>query len=314
MAGAHIAGMRGLRMSLATLLAGVLLLGACSRQDGDGPYAPRLAAPPVAAALVEYKFGVVPMENFRHVYEVYQPIVDHLNANLQGVRLILEVPRGLAEHEQQLRARHFGFALSNPYQTWQAVQKDGYHVFAKMGDDGAFRGIWLVRRDASIHKVADLKGKKICFPPRTALAATMMTQLALHEQGIDLQRDVDVSYVATQDSSIMQVYLKNAAAGATWPLAWVSFQRLHPAEASEMEVRFPTAPMINQGLVARSDVPPAVVARVADLLAGLHQTEQGRVMLARLPIRQFDKADNASYEVVRDFMLKYRRVFADPEA
>lgn len=314
MADGQGAGKHGVYTKAVTLLACVLLLAACKGQDKAGSYAPELAPPAPTSALVEYKFGVVPMENFRHVYEVYQPIIDHLNANLQGVRLTLEVPRGLAEHEQELHGRRFAFALSNPYQTYRAVQNDGYHVFAKMGDDAAFRGIWLVRRDSKINTLADLKGKKICFPPRTALAATMMTQLELQERGIDLQRDVDISYVATQDSSIMQVYLKNAAAGATWPLAWVSFQRLHPAEAAALEVRFPTAPLINQGLVARNDVPPAVVARVADLLAGLHQTEQGRTMLARLPLQQFDKADNASYDVVRDFLVKYRRVFAAPEA
>jgi phosphonate transport system substrate-binding protein len=307
MAGGPVSGSRGLCMLWA--LAALLVCAACKRQDSPPAYAPTLAAPAQESALTEYKFGVVPMENFRHVYEVYQPIVEHINANLQGARLTLEVPRGLAEHEQHLRARRFGFALSNPYQTYQAVQNDGYRVFAKMGDDGAFRGIWLVRRDSGIRTRADLKGKKICFPPPTALAATMMTRYDLHTHGIDLRRDVEVSYVGTQDSSIMQVYLKGAAAGATWPLAWVSFQRLHPAEASELEVRFPTPSLINQGLVARDDVPAPLVAQVARILAGMHDTQAGRNMLARLPVSQFELAGDADYAVVKEFLGKYKQAF-----
>ena len=48
----------------------------------------------------------------------------------------------------------------------------------------------------------------------------------------------------------MLVYNKGVAAGATWPLAWTTFQRLHPQEAKQLEVRFPTEPLVNQGIDA----------------------------------------------------------------
>lgn len=297
---------------LCTLLA-ALLLAACGKGAVNAPdtaYAPTLVAPPAKGKVVEYSFGVTPMANFRNIYDAFQPLVEHLNASLPpDACLVLEVPRGLAEHEQQLQARSFAFALSNPYHSWRAVQRDGYRIFAKMSDDDAFRGIWIVRRDSGIKTLAQLKGKRLSFPPRSALAATMMTQLQLKDNGIGPARDAQTSYVDSQHASIMQVYVKGADAGATWPLASITFQRSHPQEAARLEARFPKAPLVNQAIVARDDVPPALVQRVGELMAALHQTEKGRALLAKVPIAAFEPASDARYDVVRSFLDKYQQAF-----
>jgi phosphonate transport system substrate-binding protein len=295
---------------LCALLA-ALLLSACGKQAPVQANAPKFAAPAPQqpSGVVEYTFGVTPMSNFRNIYDVFQPILDHINEGLPNARLVLEVPRGLAEHEQQLQARGFAFALSNPYHTWRAASRDGYRIFAKMGDDDAFRGIWVMRKDSGIKTLAALRGKKVSFPPRSALAATMMTQLQLKEQGIDPVTDIEAVYVGSQHASVMAVFQKDVAAGATWPLAWTTFQRMYPAEARQLEVRFPTASLVNQGIVARDDVPPEVVRRVGELMFAMHGTEKGRALLAKVPITVFEPAGNAQYDVVRTFMDKYRQAF-----
>lgn len=287
------------------------LLAACGKSAPDSGYAPTLVAPARLAKLPEYTFAVTPMSNFRDIYDVFQPIVDQLNAGLPDARLVLEVPRGLAEHEQQLEARNFAFALSNPYHSWRAVRHSGYRIFAKMGDDAAFRGIWVVRKGSPVATLADLKGKKVCFPPKSALAATMMTQLQLKQAGIDPARDLQVDYVGSQHASIMAVYMNSVDAGATWPLAWATFQRQHPEQAEQLEVRFPTESLVNQAIVARDDVPPDLVRRVGRLLTEMHDTEQGRALLAKVPVTRFEPARADDYDVVRVFLDKYRQAFPD---
>lgn len=303
------AGMRWRWAGLLWASIAAALLGGCGKQANDAAYAPRFAPPAASAKVAEYTFAVTPMANFRDIYDVFQPILEHLNASLPDARLVLEVPRGLDEHEQGLQARRFAFALSNPYHAWRAAQHDGYRIFAKFGDDDAFRGIWVVRRDSGIDALGELKGRKVCFPPKSALAATMMTQLQLKQAGIDPARDIEASYVGSQHASIMAVYLKTAAAGATWPLAWLTFQRMHPDEARQLEARFPTGPLINQAIVARDDVPPELVLRVGELLVAMKQTAKGRAMLAKVPITQFEPASLARYDVVRVFMAQHRQAF-----
>ena len=309
MGGKEISGWLG-RGVLAGLLLASMLLAACSKPSSHALYAPSFVVAPAQAQITEYTFGVSPTSNFRTMYEVFQPIIEHINGGLSDAKLVLEVTRGLDEHRQKLRTRHFAFALSNPYMTLRAAESGGYRIIAKLGDDAAFHGAWAVRRDSGIAALSDLRGKTVSFPPKLALAGTMMTQLQLQQAGIDPRSDIRASYLGSHHASIMTVYSKTAAAGATWPLAWSTFQHLHPAEASELELRFPTEPLVNMGIVARTDVPPALVRRVAELLADMHKTEKGRALLAQVPATRFETAGDGQYRLVREFIAKYRLVFS----
>ncbi len=308
MAGANNSGWRMSRV-LATLLAAACLLTACNKRAPEASYAPTFVAPGTRSQVVQYSFGVSPMSNFRHIYDVFQPIIEHINGSLADAQLVLEVPRGISEHAQQLGARKYAFALSNPYLTWRAAQRHGYRIVAKAGDDDQFHGVFVVRRDSGITDLSALAGRRIAFPPPLSMAGTMMNQLQLKEAGIDPASGIEATYVGSQHAAIMAVHSGSAVAGATWPLAWLAFQQLHPDQARLLEARFPTPSLVNQGIVARDDVPPELVARVSELLAAMHDSEKGRALLAAVPMRRFELAGGAEYDVVRTFMTRYAQAF-----
>ncbi|HZW24465.1 MAG TPA: phosphate/phosphite/phosphonate ABC transporter substrate-binding protein [Gallionella sp.] len=290
-----------MRNVIAVLSVFLLLVGCGEQQE----YQPGFVAQQERAEK-NYSFAIHPLHNPEMLLERYGPIVDYLNRHIEGAHFTLEASRNYEEFDRKLYAGQLDFALPNPYQTVNSL-KHGYHVFGKMGDDSNFRGIWLVRRDSGIRKVTDLKGKKVSYPAKTALAATMMPQYYLHTHGIDVNNDVENLYVGSQESSIMNVYLGQVAAGATWPIPWTLFQQQHPDKAAELELIWQTEPLINNSLVARSDMPPELVERVATLLATLHENEEGRALLARLPISRFERASDASYDVVRSFLATFAR-------
>ena len=271
--------------------------------NSDSGYAPQFADKP-AVASTEEVFAVHPLHNPARLFAVYGPIVEYLNANIPGIRFRLEASRNYAEFEKKLYARAFHFALPNPYQTVKALDH-GYRVFGKMGDDENFRGIILVRKDGGISAVADLKGKSVSYPAPTALAATMMPQYFLHTHGLDVNRDVTNVYVGSQESSILNVYAGNVAAGATWPVPWMSFVKEQPEKARELEVKWQTETLPNNSLVARDDVAPALVEKVAGLLFSLQQTQAGRRMLERIPLSRFESATDATYNPVRDYVRRF---------
>lgn len=284
-------------------LVSLLLLAGCG--DGQQDYRPGFAAQQAEPGK-RYSFAIHPLHNPEMLLERYGPIVDYLNRNIKDAHFVLEASRNYEEFDRKLYAGQPDFALPNPYQTVNSL-KHGYHVFGKMGDDGNFRGIWLVRRDSGIRKVTDLKGRKVSYPAKTALAATMMPQYYLHTHGIDVNRDVENLYVGSQESSIMNAYLGQVTAAATWPIPWALFQQQHPDKAAQLELIWQTEPLINNGLVARNDIPPELVERVATLLSTLHESEEGRAMLAQLPISRFERATDASYDVVRAFLDTFSR-------
>lgn len=290
---------RGLCFASITLLAFVSACGG----NSDSGYAPQFADKP-AVESTEQVFAVHPLHNPERLFAIYGPIVEHLNANIPGIRFRLEASRNYAEFEKKLYARRFHFALPNPYQTIKSLEY-GYRVFGKMSDDEHFRGIILVRRDGGINTVADLKGKSVSYPAPTALAATMMPQYFLHTHGLDVNRDIKNVYVGSQESSILNVYAGNVAAGATWPTPWMNFVKEQPEKARELEVKWQTETLPNNSLVARDDLPPAVVEKVAGLLFSLQATEAGRRMLERIPLSRFEAATDKTYAPVRAWVRRF---------
>jgi len=257
-------------------------------------------------AAKEYVFAIHPLNNPARLFEIYGPLIDYLNRNISVAKLRLEASRNYEEFEKKLYARQVDFALPNPYQTLNSLNY-GYHVIAKMGDDNKFTGVILVRRDSGIHNVTDLKGKKVAYPARTALAATMMPQYYFQTHGLDVNHDIENLYVGSQESSIMNVYLGTVAAGATWPLPWEAFQKEHAEMARELELKWETAPMINNGVVVRDDVPVQLATQVAQLLNNLHTHAEGKAMLERMPLSRFELADDKRYRVIDEFLRKFNK-------
>lgn len=280
----------------------IVVLSACGKSD-EVAYQPTFSQP-VSSVVKEYIVGIHPLHNPKRLFEVYGPIVDTLNATIPDAHFRLEASRNYEEFDKKLYGRHFDFAMPNPYQTVRSI-KSGYRVFGKMGDDEDFRGIILVRKDSGIRSVADLKGKKVSYPALTALAATMMPQYYLHTHGIDVNRDIENLYVGSQESSIVNVFLGEVAAGATWPVPWKAFVKEHPDQAAQMKVQWQTEALLNNGWVAREDVPPDVVDKVAKTLVELSSSERGRKILERLPISKFEKATNETYQPVVEYLDRF---------
>lgn len=289
---------------LLLLAAFTLSISACSLET-DRSYAPEFGQAP-DSKVQEYTFAALPVHNPTHLFKVYGPLVDYLNMHAKSARFQLLASRSFADFELNIASRRYHFALPNPYETVKAIRR-GYRVFGKMGDDETFRGVILVRRDSSIHDLEDLRGKTISFPAPTALAAALMPQYFLHHHGIDVNRDIKSLYSGSHDSTIMNVYLGNAAAGAVWLPLWQAFIKNNPVVASQLEVRWQTDTLPNNGLVVRDDVPDAVAAEVRDILLSMHKNKEGRAILAQIGVSHFDPADDKTYDPVSEFVRKFSR-------
>ncbi len=295
--------LRSLRRLL--LVAPLLLLTACSKEQ-DPHAGPRYSDAPAGTATPVYRLAVHPLHNPRKLSEAYQPLIDHLNRRVSGVRFELEASRDYQAYEAKFRARAPAFLLPNPWQTLEAM-KVGYAVIAMAGDAGDFKGLFVVRRDSGIREPVQLKGKVVSYPSPTALAASIMPQYFLHTHGIDVQRDIDNRYVGSQESSIMNVYLKQAHAGATWPPPWRLFQKDHPREAAALMVAWETPPLLNNSIMARDDIPPDIREGVRQALLGLLDSPEGKAILAGMETARFHAADDASYGPVREFINRFER-------
>jgi len=287
------------------------LLAGCTQPPPDtGPKYGTSAAP---ATTPVYHFAVHPLYNPTKLSQVYQPLLDYLNTRLKGVQLTLEASRDYANFEEKYRERKPEFLLPNPWQTLQAM-KVGYGVIAMAGDPKDFKGIFLVRKDSDTRLPSDLIGKAVSYPAPTALAACIMPQYFLHTRGIDVNREIENRYVGSQESSIMNVYMKNTAAGATWPPPWRAFQKDNPEKAAALTVVWETEPLVNNSVMVRDDIPTGIREQVRELLRGLPDTEEGRAILAGMETARFIPAVDRDYDVVRAYVERFEKEVRSVEA
>ncbi|MCU7836758.1 MAG: phosphate/phosphite/phosphonate ABC transporter substrate-binding protein [gamma proteobacterium symbiont of Taylorina sp.] len=289
---------------LILLLIFPILLSSCGEHDGS-EYIPEYAETAPLSNII-YIFGVHPLHNPKRLFEVYQPMIDYINARLNGAELRLEASRNYPAYDKKLFGGYFHFSLPNPYQTVTATQS-GYKIFGKMSDDNNFRGIILVRKDSDIQNVSDLKGKNVSYPAPTALAATMMPQWYLYQHGININKDITNLYVGSQESSIMNVYLKKSAAASTWPPPWRAFIKQRPEVAAAVMIKWETPPLPNNGLVVRNDVPQSVVRQVRDIILSLHTHAEGKTILEAMELSRYEAADDSTYEPVKEFLKKFEK-------
>jgi phosphonate transport system substrate-binding protein len=253
-----------------------------------------------------YVLAVHPLYNPTKLFSAYQPLVDYLNKHLEEAQITLEASRDYDTFEEKYENRLPDFLLPNPWQTLQAMES-GYQVIATAGEPEDFKGIFIVRKDSSIEQPVDLLGKAVSYPSETALAACIMPQYFLYQNGIDVNRDIENRYVGSQESSIMNVYMGLTAAGATWPPPWRAFQRDHPEEAAELMVIWETEPLINNSVMARNDVPADVRNKVQQLLITLHETDEGRSILTGMDTARFIPAEDSDYDIVRAFVAQFEK-------
>ncbi len=282
----------------------VLLLSACDPKPADTPL--QYSQTPAASSTPVYRLVPHPLYNPQTLSEVFQPLVDHLNRQIPGSRFQLEASRDYQAFEEKFRSREAEVLMPNPWQTIQA-QKVGYEVVAMWGDAEDFKGLFIVRKDASIKTPADLKGKAISYPSHTALAAAIMPQYFLHTQGIDVNRDIQNSYVGSQESSIMNVYLGQVAAAATWPPPWRLFQKKHPTEAAQLKVMWETPSLVNNSVMVRNDLPVTVREHIRQVLLDLSETAEGQKILANMETSRFHAANDASYAIVRTYIERFEK-------
>ena len=285
------------------VIGGLVSVAACDRQAA--PYQPIYSNQGPIPVETTLTFAVHPLHSPQHLVTLYQPLVDQLQRRLPDLHFRLEASSSYPAYEQKLRERRVAVALPNPYQTILA-ERHGYRVIAKVTDDEDFRGLILLRKDSPVRSPRDLVGKAVSFPAATALAATLLPQRWLHDQGVSIQ-SIEPRYVGTQESSILNVALGKTAAAATWPQAWRTFSSQQPELASQLVVKWKTPALINNSIMVRADVDENTASRLSNALVAMSGDAEGQEVLRQIELKGFEAADGRAYDKVRVFLRDFER-------
>jgi len=293
------------RISIAALVASSVFLAGCAREATE--YTPLYGSQPtVSNTIPQYSFGVPAIRHVRSLWDRYARLIDALNQS--GVGFTLKMESGLTPdtYDAKLRAGVFDFAIVDPYQVLLA-ENLGYTVIARTGKADRVSGVLVTARQGDIHSVSDLRGRNIAFTNATALAATLLNEYGLRENGLDVHKNANVLYTHSPENSLLSVSIRRVDAAAVSLADWDGFQHDHPISAGQLTVLWRSDDLSGPAIMASGSLPPAHVRSLQTALVQLRANDNGRNALQRAGISAFEPGDSVSYDDVWDFLQRYRR-------
>ncbi|MEW5892569.1 MAG: PhnD/SsuA/transferrin family substrate-binding protein [Pseudomonadota bacterium] len=264
----------------------------------------------VKAKDVVYSFAPHPYLTPKELYAAYEPIMRYLERKIPGAKFQVETSTDYADYEAKIASRRFHFGLPNPYQTVLSLGH-GYHVIAKMAPDEDFRGLMVVRKDRKPRQPGDLAGQPLCFPSPTAVAATMLPLLYLHDHGLNL-KESPIKYVGSPASAIMHVYTGDAAACGVSIRHWRIWRQDNADKASELDTLWLTGSLPHNSVIARDDVPANLARQVGAALIAMDKDPQLDQTQFRAGQSHFEPANDATYKVMAQFLKRYDEAIGLP--
>ena len=79
------------------------------------------------------------------------------------------------------------------------------------------------------------------------------------------------------------------------------------AEAAPLKMIWDTPSLLNNPVMVRDDVAPAVSRKLQQILLTLPSTPAGRTILDGMSTTRFHPSDDASYEKVRDYVANFEK-------
>ncbi len=247
-----------------------------------------------AAEKREYSFGVVPQFEKRKLHAIWKPIIEELQKET-GLSFKLVTTLKITDFEKEYQAERFDFAYMNPYYIIRGITPGTYLPLVR--DKKSLRGILVVRKDGPIRSVAELQDRTVAFPSPNALGSSLVIRAELERL---FHVKVRPLYVKTHSSVYFHVATNLAAAGG-------GVQKTLQEQDAEVQERLmvlhTAQPMPSHPVSAHKRIPPEVRQKVADAFLAMGRSEEGRALLARIPVQEFERTTLDEYLVMRSWGL-----------
>lgn len=242
-----------------------------------------------------YILGVFPHLSSGQIEKLFAPLAAHLSKEL-GRPVRLRTKPTFAAFTQELSRRTYDIAFVQPFDYVAAHDKYGYVPLACR--TGQLAADLVVLPDSPLHTLQDLKGKKIGLPPYVA-AISYLVRKDLLKSGMNLQNDVTLEYFKSHDACLNQLMLNkvDVCGSARHPIRFYE---------NKWHVNFRT-------LATTKTIPPALFMALRRIplkdrnairraILSWQQTKQGRDMLTGSGFTMFQKATEAEYNVMRQYV------------
>lgn len=232
---------------------------------------------PASVTAKIYSVGVVPQFEQRQLVHIWRPLLDELE-HRTGLKFRLAGTPRISSFEKKVELGEFDFVYMNAYMVSKS-QHDQKYIPLIMDGGRAMKGIVVVHKDSPIKDIKELNGQEMVFPAPNAFGASMVVRRELQElHGVTIKP----IYAQTHSSVYLHIAKKLAIAGGGVA------RTLHEQDAhikNNLRILYTTQPLPPHPISAQERIPEQIREKVKNALLEMGQTEEGRHLLAAIPMK-----------------------------
>lgn len=244
--------------------------------------------------------SVFPRRERRKTFAMFDPIAQFLSQSL-GRPVHLETHKTFDEFWRGIKERRYDLIHANQFQYVRAHKLYGYDVILKneeFGDTTITPAIY-VRKDSGIADLRDLKGRRVIFGGGKLAMISYVGNLQLLRRAGLRDDDYDWSFAVTPPNGCHAMFLGQAdACGAATVLVQLPvFHKM--VDISQLRVLATNVPLAHVNWAVKATMDETERKQIQSLLAGLHETEQGRAVLKGAGLTALRQAHDGDYDLHR---------------
>jgi phosphate/phosphite/phosphonate ABC transporter binding protein len=161
------------------------------------------------------KISVQPVYSLHLMSQKYRPLFNYLSSKTEyDIRIVSAM--GYDNYPSTLEANQVHIGIQNPLAYITLVKTRGAYPLVKMVQpDGttSYRGVIITRQGSGINQIKDLQGKEVAVASRESVGGFLAQALVCKQNGIDVDKDIHLSLMGSQDTVLYDVYQGKVDAG-----------------------------------------------------------------------------------------------------
>ena len=257
---------------------------------------------PVAQGAAALTFGVFPRWNAQVTVRDFTPLAQVLGRALGGP-VQLETDKDFGSFMDRVRAREFDLVHLNQLQYLSAREAAGYRALAKVCERGpcTIRALVVVRRDAGLASLADLKGRTVAFGDPGAVVSYLLARSVIERSGL-APADYRAIFTRNPPNALLAVYNGAAAAAGVGSAIFERPEVRRHLDPARLQVLAESDPIPQLPVAVRAGLDPELAARILETLVGLRGLAGGGDALDRIGADRFEPAEDREYQSLGAFL------------
>lgn len=245
----------------------------------------------------ELTFGVFPYVAPQVVEKIYGPIGVAFSKILnRKVRFLTST--SYSKFNENLHSQMYDIVFVQPFDYVEIADKYGYKPLAMR--DKRLPAILVIRSDSQIKSVADLNGKTIGLPPKTAVIS-YMTKIYLEKKGFVQNRNIKYVYFRSHFSCMHNVLVNTVDVCGTAPPALRVFKA---SVLQKLSVIAKTPTISNLLFAVHPRVSAEEIARLKSAILSWKNSNNGKIFLSATKVNAYIDAKDFYYDQVREMLKK----------